>query len=211
MKRLIVVCCIALGTAIALACWASPNGQAGNSPVYQFDITAGSGRLTIDLAKQSFVFKGKGFEPNKTYSLQYTVEGDPFVHALAPGIATPAGKLEIHGPWTGGASTLTTATFTVSMPSVGGVGLALDLTVWAAGTDYCLGPYYYAGSVIVTDPGAIHLGIGTHFTLWPTGTIQLFCGRYIQWADLTVNNTDYYTVYMFPQRDPCPASPPACP
>ncbi len=231
MKRLIVACCTALGAAISFACGSSVNvdriapvsvapaeaqyttnaaasGQAGNSSVYQFDITTGSGRLTINLAEQRFVFSGKGYQPNRTYSLQYTVEGDAGVHVLASGVATPTGKLEIDGTWTGDSSILSAAAFAVSAPSAGGI--LTTVTVWGAGTDSCLGPYVYAGLFAITSPPGVPLGVGSVLGLSPSGTIAIVCDRYVQATSLIVNGTAY-EAYMFPARSMCPISAPTCP
>ncbi len=224
MKRLIVVCCSALGAAIPFACGSSVSadgiapvsvapaeaeytsnaatlGQAGNSSVYHFDITAGTGRLTVNLAEQTLVFSGKGYQPNRTYSLQYTVGDDPGVHVLASGVATPTGRLEIDGTWTGDATTLGAAAFSVSMASAGTI--ISWPTVWRVGNDSCLGPYAYAGSWVVMLMSPIT--VGTTVGLTPDGTFSLMCNRWVQGVWLA---TDYvaYETYFFPAQPLCPLS-----
>lgn len=221
MKKLIVGCWMALGAAIPFACGSGVNGdavalennartplpeehksnetdiqQAGNSSVYHVDVAAasgGSGRLTVDLAQRKFVFNGKDFEPNRTYSLQYTVEGDSAVHVLASGVATPSGNLHVDGTWTGDVSTLRAAAFAVSLPGMS----ALPCEVYFGGEDSCLGPYYYCGLYViygVTVPlsGSVDLIPGSNVCM-------LACGRFVSIANVAFNDA-LYPAYFFPSN-----------
>lgn len=77
--------------------------QAGASTIYHFDVAAtdahGSGRLTIDLTKHTFVFNGKDFTPSAQIELQARAASGTELLVFAWGKATPSGNLHIAGPW----------------------------------------------------------------------------------------------------------------
>jgi hypothetical protein len=87
--------------------------QAGKSWVYVFDIAAtdthGTGKLTINVKKHTFVFNGKGFSPKRRYILYHRLPDSWHVHAYASAVSTRSGKLYVKGKWEGDATGLPAA------------------------------------------------------------------------------------------------------
>ncbi|MGZ7115605.1 MAG: hypothetical protein ACXVI0_11230 [Halobacteriota archaeon] len=66
----------------------------------------GPGKLKIDVKQHTFVFTGKGFDPAKTYYLQYKLGTTPGTHTFASVAATPSGNVHLKGTWTKDIATL---------------------------------------------------------------------------------------------------------
>ncbi len=117
MKRFVlkavVLCALMFGTLgadIVTAKQETNPRRAGASSVYFFDVAAtdthGPGKLMIDLAEHTFIFNGKGFDPSKTYYLQYKLGNIPGIHTFASVMTTPSGNLHVEGTWTRDLATL---------------------------------------------------------------------------------------------------------
>jgi hypothetical protein len=77
--------------------------QAGASPIHHFDVAAtdghGSGRLTIDLERHTFVFNGLDFTPSAQVELGARAAANTDYVVFATGKATPSGNLHVAGTW----------------------------------------------------------------------------------------------------------------
>ncbi len=116
MKRMLVIVALAVLLFSSIGVTIVTAKQAGNSPIYTFDVTAkdsaGSGTLIIDTAKHTFVFNGHGFEAGKTLYLQYaTSPTTTCTFALV--VATKGGTVHHVGIWLP-EGTPTGRTYTVS-------------------------------------------------------------------------------------------------
>jgi hypothetical protein len=107
---LFILLLVGTGATTATAGEHTAVSRAGKSWVYVFDIAAtdthGTGKLTINVKKHTFVFKGKGFSPDRRYILYHRIPDSWHVHAFASAVSTRSGKLYVKGKWEGDASGL---------------------------------------------------------------------------------------------------------
>ncbi len=152
----IALCLIMLttvGTGVVAAKQTENPRQAGASSIYLYDVAAtdshGTGKLQINVDKHTFVFNGKGLDPNTLYVLRYRIESSTDFRVFASGKATPSGNLHVAGTWEAGAA----------LPSAPGFGVSAGAAVGdrysGTLTDYSQTGLYY---VFKTDDGsAFHL------------------------------------------------------
>ncbi len=129
MKRMTLIaaalCLIMLttvGAGIVAAKQQENPRQAGASSIYFLDVAAtgthGPGTLKIDVKHHTFVFNGKGFTPDKTYTLVDTTTSSG-IHVFATGQATPSGNLNLKGTWAKDAAPSIVGAF--PLPKIGDV------------------------------------------------------------------------------------------
>ena len=105
---LCVILIAVVGAGVVAAKQDSNPRQAGNSPVYFYDVAAtdahGPGKLMINVDQHTFVFNGKDFEPSTMYALRARAADSTDLRVFASGKATPSGNLHIEGTWEEGAA-----------------------------------------------------------------------------------------------------------
>jgi hypothetical protein len=108
--------------------------QAGKSSIYFYDVESqnpddtGYGRLVINTDKETFVFIGKDFTPNRLFEIKVDTESE--FHLIATGHSNKSGNILIQGEWEG------------TLPEQGTVGIS-----------YCYPPAY--GFILVNNGGYV--------------------------------------------------------
>ncbi len=114
MKRMtliaVTLCLIMLttvGAGVVAAKQTENPRHAGASSIYFYNVPAadtyGPGTLKIDVKHHTFVFNGKGFTPDMTYTLVDRTTGSG-IHVLGTAKSTAAGNLHLAGTWEKGAA-----------------------------------------------------------------------------------------------------------
>lgn len=129
MLLISVVCLVmvaAVGTPMAAAAKADGTPQAGNSPVYLFDVDSDghvAGKLMINTAARTFVLNARGLEPGQTLYLRYLAGATSRTLALV----VPSGAGHVHrvGRWPTSLDVRSAHSFSIG-PAAGSLVAVLD-------------------------------------------------------------------------------------
>jgi hypothetical protein len=185
MKRALgiaVVCLLlvaAAGTSTAIARQPDGTPQAGASPVYLFDVSAGGsvvGKLVVNTAAQTFVLNARGLEPGTTLYLRYVTAASPRTLALI--VPDKAGTVHRSGRWPSFLDVRAVGGFTV-VTDTGPLVAVLEGASWPTTcTPYNVMPVSCDVSALARDS---------------TGPIVLYRLDYTQvWADGSMGGSTVY-------------------